>query len=64
MTGTEHALRGPFYLLERRHGLAHPSAEILDRPVDVLVERLNDRGDSHGGARARAFANEGNYADR
>ena len=40
MTDTEHALRGPFYLLERRHGLAHPSAEILDRPVDVLVERL------------------------
>ena len=36
MRATEHALRGPFYLLERRHGLAHPSAEILDRPVDVL----------------------------
>ena len=52
MTDTEHALRGPFYLLERRHGLARPSAEILDRPVDVL------------GARARSGANEGNYADR
>ena len=41
MTDTEHALRGPFYLLERRHGLAHPSAEILDRPVDVLPAGSN-----------------------
>ena len=40
MPDTEHALRDPFYLLKRRHGLARPSAEILDRPVDVLVERL------------------------
>ena len=29
---TEHAARGPFYLLERRHGLA----EILERGAGVL----------------------------
>ena len=30
---TEHAARGPFYLLERRHGLA----EILERGAGVLA---------------------------
>ena len=36
MRATEHAPRGPFYLLERRHGLA----EIVERGGGVLVERL------------------------
>ena len=31
---TEHAPRGPFYLLERRHGLA----EIIERRARVLEE--------------------------
>ena len=34
---TEHAARGPFYLLERRHGLA----EMVERGTGVVVERLS-----------------------
>jgi hypothetical protein len=33
---TEHAPRGPFSVLERRHGLA----EIVERGTDVQAERL------------------------
>ena len=35
MRAAEHAPRGPFYILERRHGLA----EIVERGIVVLVER-------------------------
>ena len=34
MRATEHAPRGPFYLLERSHGLA----EIIERRARVLEE--------------------------
>ena len=36
MRATKHASRGPFRLLEHRHGLA----EIVERGVGVHVERL------------------------
>ena len=36
MCATKHAPRDPFYVLERRHGLA----EIVERRVVVGVERL------------------------
>ena len=36
MRATEHAPRGPFHVLERRHSLA----ELVERGGGVLVERL------------------------
>ena len=39
MRATEHAPRGPFHVLERRHGLA----EIVERGTGVPVERLRGR---------------------
>ena len=44
MRDSEHAPRDPFHLLERRHGLA----EIVERGVGVLVERIRVGGAEPG----------------